>query len=121
MRKKNRFIAAYHGILSVFKTEQNFRIHLFVFTVVISFGFVFGISNLEWMALLSCSFLVLICEIFNTAIEKLCDHVSPQFNIHVGRVKDISAAAVFISAIMSVIIGFIVFIPYIMQWQCDVA
>lgn len=121
MRKKNRFIVACQGILSVFQTEQNFRIHLFAFVAAISFGFVFQISKMEWIAVLSCSFLVLICEIFNTAIEKLCNHVSPQYDVHIGKVKDISAAAVFISAILSLVIGIIVFIPYFIQWYCDLA
>lgn len=115
MRKKNRFKAAYHGLISVFESEQNFRIHLFVFVIVILFGVFFGLANLEWIAILSCSFLVLICEVFNTAIEKLCDLISPNYDVLIGKVKDISAAAVLVSSIMSVVVGAIIFIPYLIE------
>lgn len=119
MRKKNRFKAAYHGLSSVFESEQNFRIHLFAFVIVILFGVFFGLSNLEWIAILSCSFLVLICEVFNTAVEKLCDHISPNYDVLIGKVKDISAAAVLVSSIMSVVVGAIVFIPYLIELWAD--
>ena len=119
MRKKNRFKAAYHGLNSVFESEQNFRIHLFAFVIVILFGVFFGLTNLEWIAILSCSFLVLICEVFNTAIEKLGDHISPNYDVLIGKVKDISAAAVLISSIMSLVVGAIVFIPYLIELWAD--
>lgn len=119
MRKKNRFKAAYHGLCSVYGSEQNFRIHLFAFVIVILFGVFFGLSNLEWIAILSCSFLVLICEVLNTAIEKLSDHISPNYDLQIGKVKDISAGAVLISSIMSIVIGAIVFIPYLIELLAD--
>ena len=121
MRKKNRFKAAYHGLNSVFESEQNFRIHLFAFFLVILFGVFFGLTNLEWIAILSCSFLVLICEVFNTALEKLCDHISPNHDALIGKVKDISAAAVLISSIMSIVVGAFVFIPYLIELCVDLA
>ena len=119
MRKKNRFKAAYHGLSSVFESEQNFRIHLFAFVIVILFGVFFGLTNIEWIAILSCSFLVLICEVFNTAIEKLGDHISPNYDVLIGKVKDISAAAVLVSSIMSVVVGAIIFIPYLIELWAD--
>ena len=73
IRKKNRFVAAYNGLVAVYNSERNFKIHLFAFIAVVISGFYFGISKLEWMMVLGCAFLVLTCEIFNTAIEKLCD------------------------------------------------
>ena len=88
IRKKNRFVAAYDGLIAVYKSEQNFKIHLFAFFAVVFSGFYFGISPLEWMVVLSCAFLVLTCEIFNTAIEKLCDYVHPEFDSNIGRIKD---------------------------------
>ena len=57
---------------SVFKSEQNFKIHLFL-SIVILFGVFFGLTNLEWIAILL-FFFGFICEVFNTAVEKLCDH-----------------------------------------------
>ena len=87
IRKKNRFVAAYNGLIAVFRSEQNFKIHLFAFFVLVFCGCFFGITNIEWMAVLICAFLVLTCEIFNTAIEKLCDHMNPDFDSQIGANK----------------------------------
>lgn len=121
IRKKNRFVAAYNGLIAVYKSEQNFKIHLFAFFAVVISGYYFGISNVEWMIVLSCAFLVLTCEIFNTAIEKLCDYINPDFDSQIGRIKDIAAAAVLTCTIMSIVIGVLVFMPYLMKMIGDLA
>jgi diacylglycerol kinase len=59
--------------------------------------------------------LVLTAEMINTAIEKLSDIVSPQKNERIRVIKDISAAAVLLSAFIAVISGLIIFVPYL--WQ----
>lgn len=60
--------------------------------------------------------LVLIAEILNTAIEFLVNLVSPQYNEMAGKVKDIAAGAVLFAAIMAVVIGTIVFGPYVLSY-----
>jgi diacylglycerol kinase len=49
----------------------------------------------------------------NTAIEKLCDFVSPEKHDAIKAVKDISVAAVLTSAVIAVIVGVIIFLPKI--------
>ena len=119
IRKKNRFVAAYKGLITVFRSEQNFKIHLFAFFILVFFGCFFGISNVEWIAVLICAFLVLAFEIFNTAVEKLCDYMNPDFDSQIGRIKDIAAAAVLTCTIMSIVIGVLVFKPYLMKMFGD--
>ena len=119
MRKKNRFVAAYHGMRHVFKSEQNFKIHLFAFFWLCFLHFFFRVSIIEWILLIICSSLVLICETINTAIEKMCDYISPEHDLNIGRIKDIAAASVLICTIMSVIVGIIVFKPYLMKMYYD--
>jgi diacylglycerol kinase (ATP) len=55
---------------------------------------------------------VIAAELFNTAIEKLVDLVSPERHPVAGQVKDIAAGAVLICAVAAAIIGLIIFIPY---------
>ncbi|MCL1857111.1 MAG: diacylglycerol kinase family protein [Kiritimatiellaeota bacterium] len=49
----------------------------------------------------------------NTALEFLADVASPNFHPLVKKAKDVSAAAVLVTAIGAATVGFIVFLPYI--------
>ena len=55
-------------------------------------------------------------EIFNTAIEILTDHISPEENPTIKIIKDISAGGVLISAIISVLVGLLLFGPRLWSW-----
>jgi diacylglycerol kinase len=54
---------------------------------------------------------VLTAELFNTAVESLVDIISPHYSKKAGFIKDVAAGAVLIAAVVSVIIGCIIFIP----------
>lgn len=99
------------GIRSVIKSEPNMKIHLFVGLLVLICGFIFHINLTEWMLCLLCFGLVLGMEMMNTAIENLVDLVSPEQHPLAGKVKDIAAGGVLICAILSVIIGLLIFVP----------
>lgn len=92
-------------------SERNFKIHLILAIVVVALGFLFRISYLEWISICLCIALVLSLELINTSIEKTIDLLHPDFNEKAGEIKDIAAAAVLISAIISVIVAAIIFIP----------
>jgi diacylglycerol kinase (ATP) len=53
--------------------------------------------------------LVLVSEIFNTAIERLVDIVSPEHHPKAGIIKDIAAGAVLVASIVAVLIGVFIF------------
>jgi len=55
-------------------------------------------------------------EIFNSAIEKLVDIVHPEQNKKAGLIKDMAAGAVLVLAFAAAVIGFIIFIPKIINW-----
>ncbi len=104
---------AFKGIAHVFANEHNMWIHLCAAFCVIVSGFYFHIDRTEWLFVLLCIGGVIAAELVNSAIEKLVDLVSPQQNINAGLIKDIAAGAVLIIAIVSVIVGAIIFIPKI--------
>lgn len=104
------FLFAFQGIKWAFE-ERNFKIHLAISFVVIIAGFVFHVSSLEWIAILFCITAVMAMEIINTAIEKTIDLLHPDKHPEAGKIKDLSAAAALITAIASVVIGGIIFIP----------
>jgi len=109
----NSFKCAFRGIFYALKNETHLKIHSIIALLVCVLGFILKISAGEWLACLLCFAMVFSVEILNTAIEKIVDFISPEQNEHAGRIKDISAGAVFICAIISVIIGIIIFLPKI--------
>jgi len=104
---------AFDGLFSFFRTERNGQIQLAIALLVVIAGFFFKINSLEWVAILLCIAIVISLEMINSALEKLSDHVEPNYNPVIKAVKDISAAAVLWSVIVSVVIGFVIFIPRI--------
>lgn len=102
------------GIRTVFATEPNMKIHILITILVLIGGFTFKISTIEWIACLLCIGLVVGMEMINTSIENIVDLVSPDYHPLAGKAKDIAAGAVLICAIISVIVGLLVFGPKIM-------
>lgn len=109
------FVYAINGIKLYFKSQHNVRIHLSIALLVLIFGFLFKISLTEWGLVLVAMGLVLSAEGFNSAIELLCDLVSPEQNKRIGQVKDIAAGSVLVSAIFAALAGWVVFVPKILN------
>lgn len=107
---------ARNGIKLIFKNERNFRIDLVLAVLVIIAGLFFNISHIDWIALSLVISIVLVSETINSAIEALCDTVSQDFKINIKYAKDVSAGAVLVSAIVSVVTGLIVFAPYLLDF-----
>lgn len=114
-RKKlrNSFKYAFEGIKEAWKTEQNLKIHFIIMFLVIIAGFVFKITAMEWIVCLLLFALVISLELINTAIETTVDIAMPEINEKAKYAKDIAAGAVLFSAIISVIVGLIIFLPKI--------
>jgi diacylglycerol kinase len=111
MKKNNPLVYAILGVINVTRTEKNFKIQILAAILVVTAGIIFQLTALEWISVVICIALVFIAEIFNTALEKLTDLVSPEWNEAAGVVKDISAAAVLVASVISVVCGGIIFLP----------
>lgn len=97
------------GIRYVVATERNIRVHLIVFALVVMASMLLRIPRIEFLLVLAISALMISFELTNTAIERLADKVSPEYNAQIGIVKDIMAGAVLVSSIFAIIIGLIIF------------
>jgi len=95
------------------KTERNFQVELLAFLINLFFIFYFELSYTDAALVLIASFAVLSAEIFNTAIEKICDIIQPNFDKRIGFIKDIAAGAVFFAALTAITIGCIIYFPYL--------
>lgn len=100
---------AFAGLGSLIRSEKNMWIHLAATIAVIVTGIMKQIHTHGWVILVIAIAMVWITEAINTAIEKLCDIVSPGIHPAIKQVKDISAAAVLIAAITAVILAVFVF------------
>ena len=110
------FVYAFNGLVVFFRNERNGKIQLLIAVLIVAVGFWLHISAAEWMTVLACIAAVLSLEMVNSAIEKLCNLVQPGYHPAVRVIKDISAGAVLWVAILSTIIGAIIFLPKIWIW-----
>ncbi len=117
-KRLTSFQYAINGLKILVRNEHNSRIHTVAMIVAIILGIILKISNIEWVTIIIVIGFVFSVEIINSSIENLADFVSPNYNEIIKKVKDLSAAAVLISALVSLIVGIIIFIPKIIElWQ----
>jgi len=105
---------AIRGLFKTFREEQNLKIQTFASLAVLILGIYFSISRIEWAILTLVVCLVLTAEITNSAVERITDVLKPRINTYIKEIKDIMAAAVLLSSIAAVIIGVIIFFPYVL-------
>lgn len=119
MTKKESFIInriksvgyAFKGAILLLKTEASIQVQFSIGILVTIAGFYFNISNTEWILQVFAIGIIISIEGLNTAVEKIADFVHPEHHKKIGIIKDVSAGAVFISAITAIIIGCIIYIP----------
>lgn len=112
-KRFNSFGYALKGITAAFRSEPNMKLHVLAAIEAIFLGVFFDISRAEWRWLVLAIGLVWMAEIFNTALEKLTDLVSPDYHELAGQTKDLAAGAVLIAAFTALAIGIIIFWPYV--------
>jgi diacylglycerol kinase (ATP) len=107
------FNHAFDGLALMVQTQHNAWLHLVVSLMVAATAWLLGVSAADWRWLLTAITLVWAAEAMNTAIEFVCDVVSPQYSFAVKSAKDIAAGAVLITAAGAAAIGLMTFWPYL--------
>ncbi len=102
---------ALQGIKTGLRTQPNLLIHVVAAGLALSGAYLLGFSVIEFALVLLCCALVIGLELLNSALELLCDYVQPDKHEAIKRIKDMSAGAVLVAAIVSGIIGVMLFIP----------
>jgi diacylglycerol kinase (ATP) len=102
-------------VATLLRTQPNFWIHLAAAAIVLALAFVFGLSQVEISILIVTIALVLILEAVNTVVETVCNLVSPSYHPLVKQAKDVSAAAVLISALAAVGVAVVLFVPRLLR------
>ena len=107
------FHYAFKGFWYVFRNEQSFRLHLIASFIVIILMVYFSVKLWEAIILFVVITMVLVLELINTIFEKMIDILKPRIHYYAEMIKDIMAAAVLIASLGALIIGVLIFGPYI--------
>lgn len=107
------FHYASRGFWYVFKQEQNIRLHLLASLCVIILMIYFQVALWQAIILFLVMTMVLVLELINTIFERLTDMLRPRIHYYAEVIKDTMAAAVLVASLGAVIIGILIFAPYI--------
>ena len=107
---------ALRGLAEMLREEANARLHLAAGLAAVALGLVLGLGRAEWTAVILAIGLVWAAEALNTALEDLCDLVSPEFHPLVRRAKDVAAGGVLCAALAAAVVGLLVFGPALAEF-----
>lgn len=103
------------GINYVLANEKNFVREIILGICAILMSYFLRISRIEWIIVILLINFVLIMELLNTALEKVVDLYTTKYNAIAKIVKDVASASVFLMSLFSAVIGFLIFMPYIIE------
>lgn len=112
-RFKKSLQHALDGIKYAISHEKNFRIEMLIAIVVIFLIFFFKVKNWEAILLILMIMWVLVAELINTVMERIVDILKPRIHPYARLIKDLMASAVLISSLAAIIVGIIIFYPYV--------
>ena len=111
-----KFADAFRGLARAVRTQSSFAVHLGMAGAVVAAGALFRVTAAEWGLLVFSIGLVLMAEIFNTAIESLARGPGSRRHPRFRDALDMASAAVLLAAITAAVIGMIVFGPRLLAW-----
>ena len=109
------FKYSFEGLIYAYKNEQSLMIHFILSVTAIILGLLLGINKMEWIIIILAISVILIVELFNSAIEAVVDLVTLDFNNLAKIAKDCGSAATFVVSLAGVIVCLSIFIPYIID------
>jgi diacylglycerol kinase len=112
LKKRMRsFGFAITGIITFVRSEPHALLHFIATIIAVGAGFYYHINAMQWIAILTVIAIVWITEMLNTVLEKVMDHISPDYHPRVKWIKDVAAGAVLVAALLAFIVGIIIFAP----------
>lgn len=101
-----KFADAFHGLMIAFH-HKSVRIQLFLAMMATAGGLILRLDIYEWLCFCICIGIVIAAEIFNTAIERICDYQNRETDERIRIIKDLSSAAVLVVSIVSLSVAMI--------------
>lgn len=110
-----RFKHPIAGLVVLLQKDKNFLLHLIVALFVLTISVLFNITRTEWLFIIIAISAVLFMEVINTSVEYVVDLITDEYHQLAKYAKDTASLAVLIASMMSLLIGMIIFIPYILK------
>ena len=101
------------GLFWMLKSERNFQLEVLALLINLFLIVYFKLNFTDATLIFIVCFLVLVTEIINTTIEKICDFLEPNFNEKIGLIKDLAAGSVITATLLSIIVGILVYTKYL--------
>ena len=112
---RESFTYAWRGLKYVLKYEKNFQTEV-GFTILVVLAMIyFRVTRAEMVVLFLIIMVILIMELLNTVMERIVDILKPRVHPYAKLIKDIMAAGVLVSSLFAIVIGLVIFIPYIIS------
>lgn len=111
LKRLESFKYAFNGLKILLLEEHNAKLHLIATIVACGAGIFLRISHIEWCVIVISIGMVFAFELINTAMENLSDYVQPEVHSAIKKIKDLSAAAVLVSALVAFVCAIVIFLP----------
>jgi diacylglycerol kinase len=108
----HKFKYAINGLKIAFTTDNSFKVHFTAAIIIIISGFILHFERFEWIIISIAIGEVLIAELFNTAIEYVVRMFTDEYHELAEKLLDISAGAVLMAVILSIILAGFVYVPH---------
>jgi len=112
-RKLGNIRPSWRAVIMLWKEEFSFRFQVYCACLTLILSFVLNISKIEFLIVLLMIGTVFAVEALNTAIEELCDHVTPHEHPHIGKIKDLGSGASLLIGVAAILVGLLIFIPHV--------
>ena len=113
---RSSFANAWRGLALAFRTERSFRLQAAAAVIVLAAAFILPIQPWQRALVLLATASVLVLELMNSMIERLVDLVKPRLHEYARDIKDLMAAAVLTAALFALVLGLLVFGPYVLPF-----
>lgn len=107
------FRHAFRGLKYSLTYERNFQVEVIAAVFVVALIFIFKVKNWEAVVLVFMIMWVLTMELINTVLERIVDIIRPRIHPYARLIKDVMAAVVLISSVIAIVVGIIIFYPYV--------
>ncbi|NLV71173.1 MAG: phosphatase PAP2 family protein [Actinobacteria bacterium] len=113
------FNYAFQGLVYAVRYQRNMRIHLGIGALALVVGVFLNLSRLEFVAVVAAVTFVLVMELLNSAVEKVVDMITEDYDPRAKAAKDLSAAAVLVAAINALVVAYLVMVDRLSHFSLD--